>query len=299
VLLAAVTLAPRPAAASLPPRPAYDGLVLLMEDDFDGYALNPAVWTAPPNYVQTQYDITCFNAVGGPPTVLVAGGELHLLTRTLPAPALCACAACPGASPRPFSLTSGWVDTQDTGVAARDGLVEVRARLPPASFKIWPAAWLLSARSRRDQGVCWPLASELDIYEVAGGFDARGGLGANALCASAHYGDRCFVDLGAGKTGCVPAARLAYSEGWHTYAVRWTRDDVKWFIDGEVIHIATVASDPDLARGGLPFKDAMALILETSAAWWIAPQDGAPGLPADGAPLVHAFDWVRMWTAAP
>ncbi len=102
-------------------------------------------------YVQTQYDLVCYTAAN----VRTEFGNLVLSTRTesvtctaptgVPPPA-------PPTTPKPFSYTSGWVDTFGKLVTTTSGLFEVRAKLPQPDFKIWPAAWLLSARNDRDRG---------------------------------------------------------------------------------------------------------------------------------------------------
>ena len=44
--------------------------------------------------------------------------------------------------------------------------------------------------------LCWPLSTEIDLYEVAGGYFTPGPLGGNALCSSYHWGMQCIDNLG-------------------------------------------------------------------------------------------------------
>ena len=65
------------AAAGLPPQPAYPGLALVFEDDFDAPVLNGAVWMAVDGFVQTPYAQVCYQASN----VAVSNGVLVLTTR--------------------------------------------------------------------------------------------------------------------------------------------------------------------------------------------------------------------------
>ena len=112
------------------------------------------------------------------------------------------------------------VDTNGR-LSVANGRVEVRALLPPPTFRVWPSSFVISDKNRRDTGECWPLTTEIDLYEVAGGFSGNNqvntGLGLNYMCASYHWGNQCFVDLGASFTGCLTPAQLNYSTSFRAY----------------------------------------------------------------------------------
>jgi len=133
----------------------------------------------------------------------------------------------------------------------------------------------------------------LQLYEVAGGFggDENTGLGKNAMCASAHYGTQCFVDLGSRNTGCLSPEQLCPHCDFHTYATSWDDDKIQFFLDGSLYFTI----DKSIAL--LPFTDPMVVILQTALAWWI-PGTAQPGLDPDvGGPGVqfHLIDWIRVW----
>jgi beta-glucanase (GH16 family) len=139
------------------------------------------------------------------------------------------------------------------------------------------------------------------VYEVAGGFDAGGGLGGNALCGSAHYGTSCFNDQGAARTLCIPASELDYANSFHTYAVAWTQTTIKWYVDGREFGEITAQTDPGAFGLGPPgpfgpssaVRDPFSIVINTAIAWWVPPQSGTPNIPPGGAQ--HLIDWVRVW----
>ena len=192
---------------------------------------------------------------------------------------------------------SGWVDT-NSKLSVRDGRVEVRALLPPPTFRVWPSSFLISDKNNRDTGLCWPLSTEIDLYEVAGGFSGSGqldtGLGTNALCGSYHWGTQCFADLGFDKTGCV-ASELDYAASFHVYAAEWNATTITYFVDDKPFFVQDEAHNPGIA---LPAPDAFVIILQTALAWWILPQDIAaapPQFPPGQDYAFHFIDYVRAW----
>lgn len=138
--------------APLPPAPDYGpfGLRLIYEDDF-WQPLNEAVFNRLDGYVQTSWDLVCYSRDDS----YTESGNLVLRTRLNDR-------VCNG---KLYHYTSGWVDTLDK-LSVRNGRLEVSAKLPPPAFRNWPAAWMISETNRRDTGQCWPLASEIDLYEA-------------------------------------------------------------------------------------------------------------------------------------
>ena len=236
--------------------------------------------------MHTQWDLVCYEAS----EAYVENGNLVLRTRAQNV-------ECGG---KPFSYVSGWVDTLGK-LSVRDGKVEVNAKLPPPTFRIWPSSFLISEENNRDTGKCWPVATEIDLYEVAGGFNGQPqldtGLGLNQLCASYHWGTQCFVDLGASKTGCKTERELDYSESFHTYAAEWDANRITYSIDG----VPYFVQDRELYPGiALPVPDPLVVILQTALAWWILPQDGSapPQFPDGQDYTFHFIDWLRVYKRA-
>ena len=266
-------LLPALARGALPPLPAYPGLRLRYETDFEGPALDTSVFTAVDHFVQTPYAQVCYMA----DDVSVRDSLLVLTTRARGVD----CVFHATGESKGYSFTSGWVDTHGK-LAVADGMVEVSSRFPPAVERIWPAAWVIAAANNRDgltgPSTCWPLTTELDIYE------STGGLGRADACASVHHGVACNVDLG-NAYGCVPHPA---DGSFHTWAVRWdaAAGYATWYLDGVPFH-GSVAADA-------PVPSSVAFVVNTALAYFAG--EGAPGVDAVG--VEHAVDWVRFWEKA-
>jgi beta-glucanase (GH16 family) len=66
-------------------------------------------------------------------------------------------------------FTSGKVTTEDR-VAIKQGVVEVRMKVPDLENGLWPAAWLLGSNHRT---AGWPTCGEIDMMEMGQSLDAR------------------------------------------------------------------------------------------------------------------------------
>lgn len=273
-MLALLALLASASAMGLPPQPSYPGLTLAYEDDFNAPSLNGAVFTAVDGFVQTPYAQVCYLAQN----MAVRDGLLVLTTRAQDVQ----CTFHDTGELKPFTFTSGWVDTHGK-FSVKDGLVEVSSRLPPAVERIWPAAWVIDAANNRDgltgEPLCWPLATELDIYEMTGGF------GDSACCASVHHGTTCDVDRGT-RYGCVPHPVDGL---FHTWALRWSASAgiATWFLDGVPFHSSTTQDAP------LP-AGAVAVVLNTALSYFEG--QGPAGVDRTG--VIHEIDWIRLWRAA-
>jgi beta-glucanase (GH16 family) len=270
------------ARAPLPPLPSLPGLTLAFEDDFAGPSLDLGLWQRKDSYVQTPWDTVCYNPSSSAPNAYTENGNLILLLHRQP----CTC------NGLPFQYSSGFLRASP---AVTDGLAQVRLMLPPPTMRVWPAAWLLSSQSHYDQHLCWPMAPEIDILEVAGGFTgAPGGLGSNAMCASYHWGTQCWVDLGGALTGCLVSSS-DFSSSFRTYEVRWTSSSIAWSYEGAEFFRMDADSHPEMR---LPVGDSMQFTLSLALAWWIPPSSAPAVLDHGDTHSKMYVDWVRVWTAA-
>ena len=147
----------------LPPRADPPGFQLLFEDDFTGTSLNPKYWNVLDGYVQTQYDISCYTA----DNAYVENGNLVIRTRVQRVTCV-AGGFNPTQQTKEYDYASGFVDTVGK-VAVRNGRVEIRAKLPPPTLRIWPAGWTISDKNQRDKGpLCWPLSTEIELVRNQG-----------------------------------------------------------------------------------------------------------------------------------
>lgn len=108
------------------------------------------------------------------------------------------------------------------------GRIEARLQVPDGAAGLWPAFWMLGS----DIGpVPWPLCGEIDIMEyisrkpneIFGTIHGPGYSGGNAFGNTRAFGG--------------PVAGRFY-----TYTIDWEPNRIRWYVDGELYHIATPAS---------------------------------------------------------
>lgn len=181
--------------------------------------------------------------------------------------------------------TSGRLDTKDK-LAITYGRFEIRGKLPLGQG-MWPAYWLYP--QKRD----WPMEyvmqeavangkenlipeyrpwySEIDIMEFLGHEP-------KVFYGTLHY----YTFKGEKKTSSVKYnAEYSFSEDFHTYALEWEPDAIRWYIDDKLVHTS---------NDGIPHSPHY-LILNTAVggAW--------PGNPDSTTvfPQFHAIDYVRVY----
>ncbi|MEP7292600.1 MAG: glycoside hydrolase family 16 protein, partial [Chloroflexota bacterium] len=109
------------------------------------------------------------------------------------------------------------------------GRVESRLKLPYGQG-IWPAFWMLGADIEQ---VGWPQSGEIDIMEYVGKeprmtygtLHGPGYSGANAI-SKPYTIDKDFAD------------------DFHTYAVEWQPNVIRWYVDGDLFHTLTPETVP-------------------------------------------------------
>ncbi|GAP62127.1 hypothetical protein ARMA_0550 [Ardenticatena maritima] len=119
-----------------------------------------------------------------------------------------------------WSYTSARIKTQYMH-AWTYGRVEARIKLPPGGKGIWPAFWMLG-EDIATKG--WPECGEIDIMEnignpreVYGTVHGPGYSGAGGI-------DGRFV------------SDVSLAEDFHIYAIEWTPDDIRWYVDETQYH---------------------------------------------------------------
>lgn len=198
-------LTPIPAPAA-----ARDGWVLTWSDEFDGDAIRRTDWT--------------FDLGGGG----WGNGEAQVYT-DLPANArlqdgLLIIEAHKEANDQGgFQFTSARLKTQGLKTF-QYGRIEARLKVP-AGAGFWPAFWMLGANF---DTVGWPDCGEIDIMEFIG-------RDPNVVMGTLH---------GPGYSGALGLSGRSLhdapvSDGFHTYAVEWSRDQISWFFDDVEYHTLT------------------------------------------------------------
>ena len=176
----------------------------------------------------------------------------------------------------------------------RQGYFEARSRVPVGKGA-WTAFWLSSeyhARNFERPHTCPPYWGEIDIYEMLStephtqyttvhrNVNSRCGVPDETRPAKRWM--RCDTDT----TPCNLQA------DFHVYALKWTRDRVTWYRDGEVVkstrYHSTVADLPSFDSTDQPNY----IVLNTWPCGWPnnCPDSTSPDV------LDHQVDWVRVWT---
>ena len=194
-------------------------------------------------------------------------GHLQIVARQAPAGLTCYYGAC--------RYTSGKITTRGKMNAA-PGRVEARLKLP-AGQGLWPAFWMLGSGFPT---VSWPACGELDIMENKGSTPT-------ATSSAIH---------GPGYSGNTRFARLTQLAGggvtsdFHTYAVEWDGESVKFSVDSAV-HYSVARSDL-LQYGSSVISQPYFVILNLAVGGQF---DGDPRSDAIF-PATMLVDWVRVYS---
>ena len=149
----------------------------------------------------------------------------------------------------------------------------------------WPACWLIS-EGWADTGSCTYAQAELDIFEGQGNFpnDFYG----NTHRHSAPHVIDCGGSprIGAGRqtnTGSWVGMPFRLADSYHTYATKWTANQIRWYVDGQQAGACVTPYDTHA-------RSPMFMILTASEGDW----DGTPTA-ATTNELRTEVDWVRVW----
>ncbi len=205
-----------PDAPTEAPVPAAPGWQLVFSDEFDGAALDTNKWN-----IQTgdgcpdlcgwgNNELQTYTAGN----IEVSGGVLNLV----------------GRRESDGSFSSARINTRGK-FDFRYGRVEVSARIPSGQG-IWPAIWMLA--SEPEIYGPWPYSGELDIMEAF-----NYGVGDNrSVFSTTHYGLPTPPFNG---TSSRTELAVAADVNFHTYALEWEQDRLRFFIDGQ--HFQSQNSD--------------------------------------------------------
>ena len=155
---------------------------------------------------------------------------------------------------RGYHATSAYLTTEDK-IHFSYGKFEMRARLPEGR-KIWPAFWLMG-----DDDI-WPYCGEIDVVETVGSGEEEDWLGERRSIATFHYCNAGqHYELGGWADFNILTHVEKLSEKYHTYAIEWEYDQIRWYFD-DVLYM-TVNIEGDALRNALQ-ENPMFMILDTS-----------------------------------
>ena len=121
------------------------------------------------------------------------------------------------------SYTSARMKTQGRKTF-RYGRVEARIALPTGTG-LWPAFWMLGSNIT---SVGWPACGEIDIMEH---INAE-----NVVHGTIHWQDHN------GNYANYGGDRPANVNAYHTYAIEWNDQSIRWFFDGQQYHEVNIAN---------------------------------------------------------
>ncbi len=209
----ATTLAIHSSASAQEP-PALPGWDLVWHDEFSGESLDTTKWEAADRRNSHNNEKQFYH----PNQVAIADGNLKLTAINTPRDGK--------------AYQSGLITSKDL---YGPGRFEARIDLP-TSQGMWPAFWLNA------NNVSWPQGGEIDILENRG---SQPNLVSSAYHWQKEPGPCCndhrfeFHE----HTAEVNGEPVNFHEGFHTYAVEWDEETLRFYVD-DVLHY-TLTETPD------------------------------------------------------
>lgn len=189
--------------------------LLIWSDEFDGSSLNTDNWN-----IQTgdgsEYGLTAWG--NGEQewykaeNITVADGNLVISAKEEPT--------------NGYPYTSGRMRS-DNKVDIKYGRIEARVKTPVGQG-LWSAFWMLPTDSQYGG---WASGGEIDIMEVV-----SPSVNNDLTYGTLHYGMSWPLNTSAGGN-----ADRTPIDDFHTYAIEWEQNEIRWFIDD--VHFATVTSN--------------------------------------------------------
>jgi len=242
---------------------------LVWSDEFDGAALDAANWTVAvgngcPSLCgwgnnELQYYRAENLAVGGGYLTITAKRENY------------------GGS----QFTSGRLHTRSKA-SFLYGRMEMRAKLPTGGG-VWPAFWMMP---QDDVYGGWAASGELDIMESSNNTTSVGG--------ALHYGGEWPSNTST-STSYTPGYN--FSDDFHTYAVEWEPDAIRWYVDDHLFMTRTSAqwwsaNAPGNARA--PFDQEFYVLLNCAVGGWYTGCTD-PSCVTAAFPQEYVIDYVRVY----
>jgi beta-glucanase (GH16 family) len=187
--------------------PEYNGYDLLWNDEFNGDSLNTDIWNRElrqPGWTNNELQ----EYTGSEENAFIRDGKLVIKAIKTT-----------DKNGKPY-YTSAKVTTQKK----KDfmyGKVVVSAKVPEGKG-LWPAIWMMPT----DEGYYgqWPKCGEIDIMEVLGNQ-------VDTAYATIHYGEPH-----AEQQGTKVLSSGSFADGFHEYCVEWEPGEIRFYIDGELMH---------------------------------------------------------------
>jgi beta-glucanase (GH16 family) len=138
------------------------------------------------------------------------------------------------ATPKQFGYTSGRIESRSYFSSSRaTPTVRLSARLKlPNGYGMWPAFW--------SYGDPWPTEGEIDIMESRGQEPFT-------YYTAYWYGRRSGVNLVQNSSATITSS-VNLATCWHVYEVIWTKNDLTYLFDGQVVDVKSGGYIPNMFR---------------------------------------------------
>lgn len=244
--------------------PAADDYRLVFADEFDGGALDGAVWSPRLRVNEAHGGGTCYRT-DRPENICVKDGKLVIQGNRL--------------GEKDFQ--SGYAWSRDK-LHFQYGLIEIRARLPRGEG-IWPGFWLNA------EGLGYRVAPEIDVLEVFGNTPETG-LSDTLHCAMHRWakpengGHTSLEGLGRQSASVPYGGELA--DAWHTIGLQWTPEKMVFTFDGRAYFEQDITAPENAC-----FHQPVFIILSMAVGLALipAPHEGNEW------PAVFEVDWIRLY----
>jgi len=176
------------------------------------------------------------------------------------------------------NYTSARLNTRDR-VAFRYGRVEASIKFP-AGQGYWPAFWMMPQDNTYGT---WAASGEIDIVEAVN-------LGVNNIYevhGTIHYGAEWPNNQ---FTGEAKSVNQDVATSFHTYAIEWDPEEIRWYVDDELYATQTEWATSSAAYPA-PFDEPFYIILN------VAVGGNWPGAPNSSTefPSTMEVDYIRVY----
>ncbi len=167
------------------------------------------------------------------------------------------------------------------------GRFEVRAKMPGGQG-IWPAVWMLPTESPYGG---WAAGGEIDILESRGN-------AVHETTGALHFGGPWPRNTYLSHSYTFPGQDAA--EAFHLYALEWSADEIKWYIDGKLCRTRKKSewfSEAAKENPSAPFDQPFHMIINVAVdgRFFQKTDQRADKLSPDAFPQTLLIDYVRVY----
>ncbi|KAH9979495.1 glycoside hydrolase family 16 protein [Lactifluus volemus] len=239
--------------------PLLGKLCLVMEDDFNGDELDSSIWMREADmggFGNGEFEMTTTSSNNS----FVRNGELYILP-TVTSDVIGREAIFNGHT---FNLTGctntnltacGAVSNATTGAVINPVMsarisTKGKRSIQYGRVELWPAIWMLPENNTYGP---WPLSGEIDIMEARGNGPAYSQQGINYVRGSLNWGPLTWLNAVSKTFGWWTMRRSTYADSFHTYALEWTQDFLRVYVDNRLQHMLNLRFNvPFFQRGDFP-----------------------------------------------